>query len=567
MKHVLRLLKPVRGKIALFALVLLTASLCSLALPTIMGMIVDEGIKPQNFDIVWKYSVIMVAVAACGFIMMFIGAKLSTFIMTKFTGDMRTQVYEHALDLPLSELSRIGNGALLTRSTQDIGMIQEFLSMFMSAAVTVPIMIIGGCTLAFMRDWLMALIILLVSPLIIVLTMLIGKKLQPLFKKANQYIDKQNTIVRERLSGIRVIRAYDCEEKEHTRIKVATEEMADNLIKANVSTGVLAPIALLIMNLVTVLILYLGAESIKTSTALQVGDLVAILQYVSLIMSAIFNSAFVLIWMPRIKVSLDRIGEVFATKRIKRSDTPIALSGTIEGTNVSYCYPDGTADALKPLDFSIAEGERVAFIGGTGSGKSTLLNLFTGLTCNTGGSLKIGGKELGDLTVDEVCGAVTTVFQKNDIFSGTVRDNLDPMHEHTDEEIMAALDEAQFGDFVRQRSLEYVLSQSGNNLSGGQKQRLCIARAFLKKANIYLFDDSFSALDYITEKKVRAAMNVTLDGKTMIIATQRVSTARNCDKIFVFDQGEMIACGTHDTLLKDCKVYNEIYVSQTGGEL
>lgn len=547
---------------------LIGTTFCALALPTVMSYIVDNGIKANNFNVVLYASLIMFGVAVIACVLSFAEAKLLSGFTAAVAVQMRADVFERVNNMPLAEINRIGKGALLSRSTQDINMLNDFLTMFVSVAVTVPFMIIGGSILAFMADWLIALVILLASPLIISLTFFVGKRVHPLYKVANKYIDRQNTIVRERLTGIRIIRAFDREADEHERIEDATVQMANNLIKANVYMGVISPVGLLLMNSVTVLILYLCSVNVQLpDAALRVGDMVAIIQYVSLIMTAIFNSAFIIVWMPRVKVSLDRVGEVFATTPIDRNDKPKTLNGTIEGEGVGYAYPGSDTNALEPLDFKIDSGDKVAFIGGTGAGKSTLLNLFTGLTLNTCGTLKIGGEDASALTVDDVVNNVTTVFQKSDIFSGTIRDNVDPAHEHSDEEVFAALSDAQFGDFVSENGLDYQITQNGSNLSGGQKQRLAIARAFLKPASIYLFDDSFSALDYLTEKRLRSRMNETLKGSTLIIATQRVSTALNCDKIFVFDAGRLVGHGKHEELMNSCEVYREIYTSQTGGEL
>ena len=269
--------------------------------------------------------------------------------------------------------------------------------------------------------------------------------------------------------------------------------------------------------------------------------------------------------LPRVRVSVSRINEILNSPRIDRSRGRTALDGSVSAFDVSYRYPDGAADSLLPVTFTINPGERVALIGGTGSGKSTLMTLLTGIARPTGGTLIIGGKPESALTVDEISANVATVFQKSDFFTATLRENVDPLGEHTDEEVLDALDCAEFGEFARQNGLDYRITQNGNNLSGGQKQRVALARAFLKKAEIYLFDDSFSALDYLTEKRVRRNMNERFAGKTCIIATQRISTAYNCDRILLFDGGRLLAVGTHAQLMSN-EVYKEIYISQTGGE-
>lgn len=566
MFKLIKLLKPKTGIIIVAGIFLLINTICTLALPTLMNYIITNGIRAYNFTLIWKLCLVMFAFTAVSAISAIISTRIICKVTCWYTALLRSKTFDHVNNIPLSEINRIGKGALLTRCTHDIWTCQEFLDMTIRAMFVVPLMIIGGAILAFMSNWLLALIILVSAPFLIFICVLMSKRVMPLYKTSNEYIDRQNTIVRERLTGIRVVRAFDREEFEHNRMADATITMANHIIRANVYMNILAPVGLFIMNCVTVTILALST-SLITAAAMTVGEMVAILQYVSLIMSAIFNAAFAIILYPMFKVSMERIAEIFSCERIRRNSQPITVSGDIFASSVAYRYPDADADALKPLDFSIKAGQKVAFIGGTGSGKSTLINMLTGLTSNTSGSLKIGGQELSTLTVDDMAKNVTTVFQKSDIFSGTLRENVDPLATHTDEEIIAAFNDAQFGDFVAEHGLDYKINQNGSNLSGGQKQRLAITRAFLKPASIYLFDDSFSALDYLTEKRLRQRMASVLKGATIIIATQRVSAAHNCDNIFVFDAGKLVGSGKHDMLMNSCEIYKQIYLSQTGGKL
>lgn len=568
MKRFLLLLKPVRGKIIAFTLLLLASTFCELALPLLMSSIVDNGIKLQNMHLILTLSLVMLGVAAVGFALTVLAQYLSTFIISGFTRDLRETVFDHANNMKISDINRIGTGALLTRSTSDIIMLQDFLDMMIRAIVVVPVFIIGGSVLAYMKDALLATIILICAPLIICGTFLISKKLEPLIEKSNHYIDRQNTIVRERLSGIRVIRAFNMEDKEHGRMAHATNVMADNIIKANVFMGILTPIALLILNAVVVLILYFGASRMSTGAAVKVGDIVAIIQYISLIMSAVFSSAMAIVMLPRARVATSRINEILSCEKVGRGKSSITPDGSLYAENLSFAYCDSGENALEGINIHASCGQTVALIGGTGSGKSTFLMCLAAIHGIKSGMLYIGGRDITTLTPDDVCAELSVVFQKSDIFSGTIRENLDPSNAgYTDEHIFEVLKIAQFDTFVREHGLDYELNQAGSNLSGGQKQRLAITRALLKPSQIYVFDDSFSALDYLTEQKLRAGLTEYLSGKTLLLATQRVATAKNCDCIYVFDAGRVIGTGTHDELMQTCELYREIYNSQTGGNI
>jgi len=566
-KSILTPLRPLTGRIILFILLALIATVCDLGMPAIMGMIVNDGIDKQNFDVVWHMCLIMTGVALAGFLLTFCCVKLATKIVTEYTRSARSMLYGHAMDMPLSDFQRIGTGALLTRSTQDTHILQDALGMFMQAVVTVPVLIIGGSVLSLLVDPYISLIIFAVSPVIIVATYFLGKKLMPLYERSNEYIDKQNKIVAERLSGIRVIRAFNKEEQEHGRMKRATEVMANNIIKANVAFGLMTPVAMLIINLITVTVLSILAARAQNGVILRTGDIIAVIQYAGLIMGAIFSSAYTFMMIPRLRVSIKRMNEILSVAPVPRGETVEGLSGALVCKDLTFCYPDSERPALSDISFEIMEGEKVALIGGTGSGKTTLLMILAGLYPKTGGSLTFGAADYDTLTIDDLNKAFRVVYQKHDIFSGTLRENLDPESLYGDDKIFEALATAQLDVFARENGLDYMLNQAGSNLSGGQKQRLCIARALLKPASVYMFDDSFSSLDYLTEQKLRAELMKAMRGKTVIISTQRVATARNCGQIIVFDGGRAVDSGTHKDLIERCGIYREIYITQTGGVL
>ncbi|MCM1367685.1 MAG: ABC transporter ATP-binding protein/permease [Roseburia sp.] len=561
------LLKPFKWQIFGYLLLLLCCCACNLTQPYLIDVAVEQineiGVSAVPKDLL-STCLFMIGLAALSLCFVLGAAKLSAAISTGLTALLRTDIFEHASNMSDADIRRIGVAAMLDRSTYDILGLMDFLSLALNAIVTVPVYIIVGCAMAFSIDGALASIMIVFIPLIVVMIVLVTRLVQPLQKRSNKFLDKQNALVHERLSGIRVIRAFNREPYEHARIAEATNIMADNFVKTNVTMSLMSPIATLIMNIVTVLVLFIGGKRITAGAAVSTGDIVQLLQYLSMIMSAIFTSAWAIAQFPRVRVSVSRMNEIFDSKRIERGSGDCVLDGTIVALGAAYRYPDSTADSLQPVTFSVKSGEKIALIGGTGSGKSTLMMMFTGMTKPTSGELIIGGKPSSILTVDEIGRNVSTVFQKSDFFTATLRENIDPLGKATDEQVFAALDCAEFGDFARQVGLDYMINQNGSNLSGGQKQRLALARAFLRNTPIYLFDDSFSALDYLTEKRVRQNMNAALSGKTCIIATQRVSTAYNCDKILLFDGGKLIAVGTHSELMNN-DIYKEIYISQTGG--
>lgn len=568
-KFYFALLKPHRALIVWYIVLLVLSCAGNLVQPVLMGDVIDKlgalGTTSTVNDILATVG-IMLGCAAAALGLSLGGVAVSAKLCNAFTADLRAAIYSHACDMSVPDINRIGVTAMLDRSTYDIMGLTDFLTMSVRTAVVVPVYLTVGIVMAFLIDGVLASVMAVGVPFIIVMIVAVTRLVRPLMKRSNKFLDKQNAIVHERLSGIRVIRAFNREPYEHERMAKATNIMADNFVKTNVTMSVATPLCVLVMNVITVLVLYIGGNKISAGAAITTGEIEQLIMYLTLIMNALFTAAFSIMMFPRVRVSISRMNEVFDCPKIRRGGADVSLGGGIVAENVSYRYPDASADALKGASFGIAAGERVAVIGGTGSGKSTLLSLLNGIASPSDGKLFIGGRDSAELTIDGISANVTTVFQKSDFFSASLRENIDPAGAHTDEQIMDALDVAEFGDFARKVGLDYKITQNGNNLSGGQKQRVALARAFVCDTPIYLFDDSFSALDYLTEKRVRQNMSERFGGKTCVIATQRISTAKGCDKILLMDGGELVATGTHDELMNN-EIYREIYVSQTGGEL
>ncbi len=571
MKQIFTYLKPYRGQMLLGILLIAVSGVCSLLLPTIMSDILNRGVYRSDWDYILRCSAKMLVVTAISLGAVVAGTWFRTRVVSGFCADLRAAVFSRVNQMPFEEVSRIGTSALLTRSTHDVGTMAWVADMLSSNIITIPVLFFGGVALAFSKDPALALIILLALPIITVAMLIIGRKVEPLWKISDSYCDKQNDLVRERLHGIRVIRAFNREEQEQGKIADATRVMAEHIIEANVKMGLASPLAIALMNLVAVAIVFFGGSRMQSGvSSASGGDIFAMVQYVALVMNGIVMAAFALVMYPHAKVAAGRIGEVMAAKTV--DDTPgedITFAGDIRMEDVTFCYEGADAAAVSHVTLHIAPGEKAAIIGGTGSGKSTLVQLLMAFRQPTEGKIYYDGRDAATLNRRTIRQNISCVLQRAGIYSGTIRENIAMGRpDAAEEEIWQAAAVAQMTDYIKAqpKGLDHVLVQAGKNLSGGQKQRVSIARAVLKNAPIYLFDDSFSALDFMTEANLRRALAEKAAGKTQIVVTQRVTSAMNSDKIFVMDGGMLVDAGTHRELLEHCGVYREIYLSQTGGD-
>ena len=568
MKDIWKRLKKYRLPLVSAFVMLVLSTVCSVTLPTLMTNIVDYGINAKDIDYVYRTCAIMAAVTAADVVLVVVAYKIGQEAVAAFCGDLRAEIFAKANAMPMDAFKKMGTGALITRSIEDVDRVGDVLNTLMSALSAIPFTMILGTVLAFRKDPVLALILFAFVPVILAVVVLVSRRLHPLWKLSDEYMDKQNALIRSRLSGIRVVRAFNRESAEQEKIDKATHIMAGNIINANIRAGLISPVCMLVLNLVTVLILYVGAFRITLEgSKLTVGGILAVIEYVGMIMSGIMTISFSISEIPRARVNCMRLGEVLSAESIpEATDTHLPpFKGAVSLKKVGYRYPGSEGSALSGVDMEIAAGEKVALIGGTGSGKSTLVRLLTGLSAPTEGELLFDGKPVSEISEQRIRDNVSCVLQKDTIFSGTIGENVAAGRQVSDEEINAAIEDARLEEFVEEQKekLAYPVTQRGGNLSGGQKQRLAIARAILKPAAIYIFDDSFSALDFMTESKLRARLAERLKGKTQIIVTQRVTTAMNCDKIYVFDAGTINASGTHSQLMESCGIYREIYLSQT----
>ena len=571
MKKIFAYLKPYRGGLILGMLLMAISTVCELLLPSIMSDILNTGVYNADLNYIFRCCAKMLAVALVSLGSVLGGWYISSRVVAGFCADLRLGVFRKVNTMRFEDISRMGSSALLTRSTHDVGTLSWVASMLSGSIITIPVLFIGGVVLAMGKDPVLSLVLLLFIPLVFVVVVKVGKKIEPLWETSDKYMDKQNDIVRERLHGIRVIRAFNSEPREHKRIEDATQVMAENIIRANVSMGVISPLSIALMNMAVVLIVYLGGFRMERGiSSASGGDIFAVIQYITLIMNGVVMAAFSIVMYPHAKVAAKRIGEVLEVESpAEPEEEDLQFSGDIRLENLSFGYEGAAENAVSDISLHIRPGQQVAVIGGTGSGKSTLVQLLMGFRRPSAGHIYFDGRDSLSLNPKTIRENISCVLQKAAIYSGTIRKNIAMGKPGaTDEELLAAAEIAQMGDYLASlpEGLDHELTQSGKNLSGGQKQRVCIARAVLKNAPIYIFDDSFSALDFLTEARLRRALSERTQGRTRIVITQRVSSAMSCDCIFVMDKGRLVDAGSHQELLERCKIYQEIYVSQTGGE-
>ena len=571
MKKIFAYLKPYRGGLILGMLLMAISTVCELLLPDIMSDILNTGVYNADLSYIFRCCAKMLAVALVSLGSVLGGWYISSKVVAGFCADLRQGVFRKVNDMRFEDISRMGSSALLTRSTHDVGTLSWVASMLSGSIITIPVLFIGGVVLALGKDAVLSLVLLLFIPLVFAAVVRIGKKIEPLWETSDKYMDKQNDIVRERLHGIRVIRAFNSEPREHKRIEDATQVMAENIIRANVSMGVISPLSIALMNMAVVLIVYLGGFRMERGfSSASGGDIFAVIQYITLIMNGVVMAAFSIVMYPHAKVAAKRIGEVLDVESpAEPEEEELHFSGDIRLESLSFGYEGAAENAVSDISLHIRPGQQVAVIGGTGSGKSTLVQLLMGFRRPSAGHIYFDGRDSVSISPKTIRENISCVLQKAAIYSGSIRKNIAMGRPGaTDEELLAAAEIAQMGDYLASlpEGLDHELTQSGKNLSGGQKQRICIARAVLKNAPIYIFDDSFSALDFLTEARLRKALSERTAGKTRIVITQRVSSAMSCDCIFVMDKGCLVDAGSHQELLERCKIYQEIYVSQTGGE-
>ena len=576
MRKILSFLKPYRGKIAVTTLLMAVSAVCDLLLPTLMADVLDKGVygaaEANTLGFILKTAGWMLGLSVVSLASVTGGYWMVYHIVAGYTQNLRAALFQKIHTMTMEEVGKIGTSNLVTRITHDVGSLNNVISMLCGSILIIPLMLLGGVALCMRKDVTLSLVILCAVPLLLGAGMLLGKRIEHLWEVADEYCDKQNDLVRERLRGIRVIRAFGREKKAHEQITNATRVMAENFIRSNVTMEIIDPAAVFVLNIVVLLIIYLGSVRMERGSGLSAGDIFAIIQYINIILGAIMSASYDIVMLPHVRVAIRRLSQVTesAGTEDERPAEGLRFSGDIDLQHAGFTYPGSRLPALSNVDLHIQKGEWVSVIGGTGSGKTTLADLLMAFRAPAEGKLLFDGRDASEISLKDIRANVSCAMQKSMLYAGTVEENLRMgKPDATDEELWEVLELAQIADFIREKpeGLAFKLESAGANISGGQKQRLSIARALLKDAPVYIFDDSFSALDFMTEAKVRAALKEKLKGRTCIVITQRVVSAMHSDKIIVLSDGAVVGNGTHQELLETSAVYREIYLSQTGGEI
>jgi ATP-binding cassette subfamily B multidrug efflux pump len=561
-------LRPYGRLIAIVLAFQVVQTLATLYLPTLNADIIDQGVVRGDTAVILRIGAIMLGVTllqiACAVAAVYFGARVAMALGR----DLRGAVFDRVVAFSAREVGHLGAPSLITRTTNDVQQVQVVTLMVSTLFVSAPITAVGGVVLALRQDVPLSGVLLVSIPVLIVMIALVVMRMSPLFRAIQERIDRVNQILREQITGVRVIRAFVRERHEEARFA----EINASLQQVSMATGQLMalmfPLVLLVVNVSSVSVLWFGAHRVDSGD-LQVGALVAFLAYLMQILFSVLMATFMFVMIPRAEVCAERIAEVLDLDSTvvppAEPVTVMPVPGRVEFRDVSFSYPGADEPVLHHVSFSVEPGETVGIIGSTGSGKTTLLNLVPRLSDATDGTVLVGGVDVRALAPEVLTGTVGLVPQAAYLFSGTVASNLrygDPTA--TDEDLWRALTTAQAREFVEgmPEGLAAAIAQGGSNVSGGQRQRLTIARVLVHRPQVFLFDDSFSALDYGTDAALRAALFEDVAGATTIIVAQRVSTIRGADRIVVLDQGRVAGVGTHDELMAASDTYREIVLSQ-----
>ncbi|MCM3135531.1 ABC transporter ATP-binding protein/permease [Paenibacillus polysaccharolyticus] len=568
MMKLFRMLKPYRIPIIFILALIFLQTMAELYLPTLMADIVNLGIVKGDVPYIWKIGGFMLLIAIGGTTCSIIASYLSSRTAGGFAKQLRSRVFRHVENFSLQEFDKLGTASLITRTTNDITQVQNVLTMMLRMMIMAPMMCIGGIFMAVSQDAKLSTIFLVVLPVLAGAIALIGSKGFPLFKQIQKKLDRLNLVLREQLTGIRVVRSFNRGEHERVRFNGANTELRDASIKVNVLMATVMPVMMLVMNFSMIAILYFGGLRIDGGH-MNIGSLIAFVQYAMQIMFSLIMVSMIFVMIPRASASAERINEVLDMQP-DLSDpaqprTMKSMQGTIEFDRVTFRYPGAENAALSDISFTARSGETTAIIGGTGSGKTTLLSLIPRFYDVTEGTVRVNGTDVRELKQEELRSKIGFVPQKAVLFTGTVADNIRQGKDDASmDEVIHAARTAQAENFISEMKEGYdsLIAQGGNNVSGGQKQRLSIARALVRRPEIYIFDDSFSALDFKTDAKLRAALKSETTEAAVLIVAQRVSTVMDADRILVMDEGKIVGSGTHKELLENNEVYREIVSSQ-----
>jgi ATP-binding cassette, subfamily B, multidrug efflux pump len=567
-----RFLAAYRGPLTAVVALQFVGTVMALYLPSLNADIIDKGVVTGDTGFIVRTGAIMLVVAlvqiCCSISAVWFGARTAM----GFGRDVRAAIFHRVGSFSQREVQDLGAPSLITRQTNDVQQVQMLVLLSCTLMVMAPIMMVGGIVMAIREDVGLSWLIAVTVPVLAVLLGIIISRMVPSFRLMQARIDEVNRLLREQITGVRVVRAFVREPRETERFDTANRDLTAVAIRAGRWQALMFPTVMLVANVASVAVLWFGGHRVETGQ-MQVGALTAYLSYLLQIVMAVMMGTLMMMMIPRSAVCADRVMEVLHTSTsVPAPDDPVTdltQRGSLRLTGVEFSYPGADVPVLRDLSFEAAPGQTVAVIGSTGAGKSTLVNLVPRLFDVTAGSVSVGGVDVRSLAPDRLWSVIGLVPQKAYLFSGTVRSNL--LHgkpEATDEELWEALEIAQADDFVRAmpEGLDAPIVQGGTNVSGGQRQRLAIARAVVRRPEIYLFDDSFSALDLATDARLRAALRPVTRDATVVLVAQRVSTIRDADLILVLEDGVVVGRGTHLELLADCPTYQEIVASQLSAE-